>query len=231
MNNNQNLENIPLQHNSENISENKENFSNLATPTFSINKRDSNNNEKLINLDKFYNHSLDDDIHNKKGNNLSSLPKGLQRFGNTLFDIRGVVQLAGTNSEEITHLIYPKEAKDIEINQKAYKIHFLQASSWNIEAPKKLIGKYIVYFENKSAIEINLIYEENIWDWWGHNLSSSNETPIWKGSNERTEERNMHIRLFKFTWENPFPDSKIIKLDFVSNINGPGPFLVALTIE
>jgi hypothetical protein len=203
----------------------------FAAPINKIPKRDEKASPKQINLEKYYSFAIDDEIHGKPGNTLSSLPQGLQNLGNTVFDIRGVIQLEGQISEEKTHLKYAKEARDIEINQKADKIHFLQASAWDVEDPQMIIGKYIVHYENKGKIEIPIIYKVNVWDWWATEESGVTQAPVWKGENVRTKELGMHIRLFKYSWENPNPALKIISLDFISNIEIPAPILVAITIE
>ncbi|MFB3789439.1 MAG: hypothetical protein ACE15F_24030 [bacterium] len=39
------------------------------------------------------------------------------------------------------------------------------------------------------------------------------------------------LRLFKTTWDNPNPDTRVDSLDFVSSMTDSAPFLVALTIE
>jgi hypothetical protein len=98
--------------------------------------------KNLLNLSPFYTESLDDDIHHKPGNTLSDLPKGLQNIGGIDFDIRGVVQLAGHRSEEITTLVYPKMVSSIPVNMKGGVIHFLHASAWNIDSNQVLIGQF-----------------------------------------------------------------------------------------
>jgi hypothetical protein len=203
----------------------------VAVPINTIPKRESNTSPKQINLEKFYSHAIDDNIHGKPGNTLSALPKGLQTLGNILFDVRGLVQLRGAISESKTHLIYPKEIKDIEVNQNAAILHFLQASAWDIEDPQKNIGKYIIHYEDNGSKEIPIIYKVNVWDWWATNESGETEAPVWKGVNERTLEMGMHIRLFKHSWKNPSPELKIISIDFISDIEIPAPILVAITLE
>jgi hypothetical protein len=39
------------------------------------------------------------------------------------------------------------------------------------------------------------------------------------------------LRMFKCTWQNPWPDVEVTSIDFLSNDKGVGPFLVALTAE
>jgi hypothetical protein len=205
--------------------------SKVAVPINAIPARDKNASSKLINLEKFYCHAIDDNIHGKPGNTLAALPKGVQVLGNTEFDLRGLIQLKGANSESITHLIYPKEVLGIEVNQKAEKLNFIQASAWDIEDPQKTIGNYIVHYEDNCIVEIPIIYKVNVWDWWATEESGMADVPVWQGKNERTTERGMYIRLFKYTWFNPSPELKILSLDFVSNVEIPAPILVAVTAE
>jgi hypothetical protein len=41
----------------------------------------------------------------------------------------------------------------------------------------------------------------------------------------------VHIRLFKTSWVNPFPDEEITSIDYVSAMSDAAPFLIAITAE
>jgi hypothetical protein len=202
----------------------------IARPQALIPHRDKSAAPELVDLSNFYNSALDDDIHHKPGNTLSSLPKGIQMISGMTFDIRGLVQLAGFKSEEITTLVYPESVTGIEVNPSGKRLNFLHAAAWNTNDPQKLIGEYVVHYENGHAESISLVYKNNIWDWWG-TPDESDKNVAWKGVNERTRNVGFHIRLFILSWVNPFPDVKIASIDLVSNCQGPGPFVVAITVN
>jgi hypothetical protein len=41
----------------------------------------------------------------------------------------------------------------------------------------------------------------------------------------------MSLRIYRSTWTNPRPDQNIVKMDFVSTMTSPAPFLIAVTAE
>jgi hypothetical protein len=201
----------------------------LVQPVAPIPPRDPAADPRCVDLTAYYNHALDDDIHHKPGNTLSSLPKGLQRIDGTLFDLRGVVQLAGARSKEITTLTYPPAASAIPVGVAGHRIHFLHASAWVTDS-KDPIGEYVVHFAGHAPQSVPLVYNLNIWDWW-KNEGGTDGHPAWTGHNPRTLDRGLGIRLYKFTWENPFPNDTIRTIDFVSRIAESAPILVAITVE
>ncbi len=202
----------------------------LARPIATIPLRDSSAPQRLVDLGAYYSHALDDDIHHKPGNTLASLPKGLQSIQGTLFDLRGVVQLAAARSEEITTLTYPPSVVGIPVGVSGHRLHFLHASAWGIEAAPTPIGEYVIHFDGKPVHRIPVVYKENAWDWWESN-ERPDGSPAWKGQNSRTTERGIQIRLFKLTWENPFPATPIRSIDLVSCLAGPAPMIVAISVE
>ncbi len=201
----------------------------INCPKRAIQERDNFCSKNLLNLTSYYTESPDDDIHHKPGNTLSDLPKGLQNFGGIDFDIRGVIQLAGHRSLEITTQVYPQKITGIPVDLNGKSIHFLHASAWNIDFEPMEIGYYQINYSDGEYEQIKLAYRLNIWDWW----SSENDAllnPIWKGKNQRTTAINQHVRLFLLTWENPYPEKQINSIDLFSNCEGPGPMIVAISI-
>lgn len=202
----------------------------IARPTATIPPRDPAAGPGLVDLSAFYNHALDDAIHHKPGNTLSSLPMGLQLIDGTLFDVRGVVQLAAARSREITTLTYPPAVCGIPVGTTGRLVHFLHSSAWGIEAGPTQIGNYVIHFDGKPTQAVPVVYKENVWDWWESN-ERPDGVPAWKGQNPRTTERGIHIRLFKLTWSNPFPDTPIRSIDLVSTLAGPAPMVAAISIK
>ncbi|NTW25861.1 MAG: hypothetical protein HGA37_14285, partial [Lentimicrobium sp.] len=141
--------------------------------------------KRLLDLTSYYNAALADNLHHKPGNTLSDLPCGIQAFDNVTFDVRGVIQLAGKRSAEITTLLYPESILEIPVSLKGSVLHFLHASAWNIEAEKMEIGEYFINYSDGQSLSLPLIYRENIRDWWG-NSSETDQVSAWRGRNERT---------------------------------------------
>lgn len=194
---------------------------------------------RLIDLTKYYTAALDDDWLVSAGANLKRLPKVIQKLDNVTFDIRGIIQLGGLSLYkesdypiEEQKIKYPEKVNDIEINQKASKIYFLQASAWGEEEDKE-VGKYIVHYEDNSTDTISIRYLDNIRDWWfaEEDKMPKNATQAWIGLNDITEKRGLQISLFNFKWKNPHIDKTIKSIDFLSTITNAAPFLIAITLD
>jgi hypothetical protein len=203
-----------------------------AKPEASIPVRSAGATAGMVDLSDYYNTALDDNVHGKPGNTLDSLPKGVQKLGSTMFDIRGLIQLAGSKSKEITEIIYPKAVNGIPVHYKGQHAHFLHAAAWSIQDGTK-IGDYIINFKGGQRVSVPIHYKQNIMDWWGRleNESPAGAAVAWKGDNERTLSMGFYIRLFNYTWKNPFPELEIETIDFVSEVVDSAPFLIAITIE
>jgi hypothetical protein len=53
----------------------------------------------------------------------------------------------------------------------------------------------------------------------------------WIGSHAAARLHGLQTRLIKYTWENELPDAEITSIDFVSAVENPAPFLVAITVD
>jgi hypothetical protein len=186
-----------------------------------------------VDLTNFYGTSLNDDWFNHPGHDFHDVPQGLQPFGGVLFDVRGLIVLAGTRSLAVSGLVLPEAVRNIPVGRKGKAVHFLQAAAF-VGSPAGLkIGEYGIHYANGETRTANLIYGENMLDWWvdpaeGH-VTKAEE--VWYGANTATRSRGMQTRLIKFTWENPLPNVEITTIDFVSAVENSAPMLVAITVE
>jgi hypothetical protein len=195
--------------------------------------RDPQTSPYLIDLSKFYTAPLDNDWLVSIGVNLQNLPKGIQTFAGVQWDVRGIVQLAGTSLLGASTLSaaekakqYPQSVNGIPVGLKAEKIYFLQASSWGAPNLAK-VGEYIVHYANGNKQSIPLLYGEAVIDWWCSATAKPTNTEIaWHGTNTKSE-----ISLFKYTWVNPSPQITIDSIDFVSAMSSASPFMIALTCD
>ena len=85
-------------------------------------------------------------------------------------------------------------------------------------------------------MEIPIRYNVDTSDYWAldHLPSEVPEAVVaWRGANprSRTTGNGQGIRLFKRTWQNPYPDVAITALDFVAENAETHPWLIALTAE
>jgi hypothetical protein len=200
--------------------------------------RDPKADARLVDLTGKYNALLTEQWHpDAQGipagaNHLGSLPRGIQKLGGIDFDVRGVIQLTGTQAE-VAGAAFPEAQTGIRLGRKCKRLHFLQAAGWQAE-DGKVIGKYVLHYAGGETASLNIVYGADTLDWW---KSAAEAKPpqsaavAWAGSSPATEAVGASLRLFKRTYDNPKPDLTIETLDFVSTQAESAPFLVALTVE
>jgi hypothetical protein len=187
---------------------------------------------QLLDLSRHYNASLADAWHgDPPGNDLASLPTGVHRLAGVEFDLRGVVQLS-SRAFKLAQPKYPEEVKGIEVGLKVQRLHLLQACGWRMARPDTRLGAYVVHYAGGKSREIPIIYGKDVQDW--HNwepLPPSDSCIAWAGVNLAGRRLGTCIRLFKSTWENPSPSETVTRIDFISAMQDPAPFLIAITAE
>lgn len=183
----------------------------------------------LIDLTPFYNASLTEAWHpGSRENNLSALPSGILTLDGIPFDVRGVIQLTGRALEEAGGR-FSQQVTNIPVNQKCQRLHFLHAAGWKADQGEH-IGSYIVHYTGGERRVIPIIYGQHLRDWnrgSDSNKSVPNAKVVWSGINPGQFE----VRLFKFTWDNPLPNTTISTVDFISKGANAAPFLIALTAD
>ncbi len=186
-----------------------------------------------VDLTSDYGTSLNDDWFNHPGHDLQDVPQGLQLFGGVLFDVRGLIVLAGTRSLAVSGLALPEAVNGIPVGRKGRAVRFLQAAAFVGSAPGLKIGEYVMHYENGETRTADLIYGENELDWWVSPAEGrvTKADEVWYGSNPATRGRGMKTRLIQFTWNNPLPQVTITSIDFASCLTTSSPMLVAITVE
>jgi WD40 repeat protein len=190
----------------------------------------------LIDLGEFYNASLTaawlPTNYAGQGNDLSQLPVGLQKFNGVPFDVRGVVQLSGSALENLGGK-FPKQVTGIVIERAATNLHFLQGAVWDA-LYGTVIGKYVIHYANGEKREAKIVFGKNVRDWWfppTQPQTTMEAAVAWQGYNSASRDVGMALRIYQYRWKNPLPDEKIARIDFVSALEKPAPFLLALTTE
>ena len=156
----------------------------------------------------------------------------MQQFGGTPFDVRGIVQLAGQALDYLKTL-YPESIKDIQVNRKCHRLHFLHGAGWTV-ADGTQIGSYLIHYANGDQRVVPILYGFDVRNWWPQSdepTTSHGLVVAWKGANDATRPLNSLIRLYKSTWSNPLPDLEIKSIDFISAMTDSEPFLIAITAE
>jgi hypothetical protein len=99
--------------------------------------RSADASPNLVDLSSYYTASLDDDWMVSAGSNLQPLPKGIQTFAGTTFDVRGLIQLSGITLLQAAgidpatpHPYYPDAVNGIAVRSTAQRVHFLHSACW-----------------------------------------------------------------------------------------------------
>jgi hypothetical protein len=208
-------------------------FLSLASPKFQlsslIRSRLPQAPRNLIDLTEHYNAALSQSWHSGVGNlTLEMLPPGLLQLGGAVFDVRGIVQLAGKELHRFRARAYPHQVSGITISQPCRRLHFLHGTGWR-DREGTAIGSYIVHYADGTQETIPVVYGQDVRDWSSGGDPSTKLTRgtiVWTAYNGE-----LRVRLFKSTWVNPRPEVEIRSLDFVSAMSSSAPFLIALTAE
>jgi hypothetical protein len=195
--------------------------------------RDSRAPARLIDLSKHYNAALTEGWHrtgpnDPVANDLSTLPRGLQKIAGVDFDLRGVIQLVG---RKLNHPRFPAAARNIKVDQKASRLHFLHATGWT--APDGTpVATFVIHLANGQSHEFTIEYGQHITDWvaFRPNPKERDSIVAWSGTSPATGGQDT-LNLFKTEWVNPDPDQPITRIDYISANNDPAPFLIAITAE
>jgi hypothetical protein len=204
-----------------------------AEPGKKIPARAAETNKSMVDLSKHYNAALDETWH-KSGmadNTLKDLPRGVQTLGDTSFDIRGIVQLAGQQAQQQLSVQFPKKVTNIKVKQKAQRIHFLHGCGW--QSPEgTTIGTYVIHYSDGQTRSVPIVYGVDVQDWWLSDQFTSDTKPnvVWTGQNHAAPD-GPNIGVCKTTWNNPLPDVEIDHIDYESAMMNSAPFLIAITIE
>lgn len=186
-----------------------------------------------IDLSDYFMASPDDDWFNHAGHDLHDLPKGITAFNNVKFDVRGLLVLAGgKTSLKITGLALPEELLGIKINRRGAAVHFLHACAFDSERGTR-IARYVVHYADNRVVEIPIKYGLHVMDWWERveEGTVSEAEAAWYGSNAASRRFGLRTRIIKYSWENPYPETEIAKIDYISDLANSAPILFAITVK
>ncbi|HXJ76473.1 MAG TPA: hypothetical protein VNM37_26685, partial [Candidatus Dormibacteraeota bacterium] len=188
-------------------------------------------NPNLVDLTAYYNATLTDSWQGFPGNNLAELTPGIHELDGVQFDVRGVIQVRGT---EIA-ADFPQSVAGIRLGQKCRQVHFLHAVSFSTRTASS--GVYEIHYADGQVRTIPIHYGRQLADWWvdpQKKQPSLREPRIaWRGENEATKAYGMSLCLYHSVWENLLPDVELatLTLDSGDEHELDGPFCVAITLE
>ena len=196
-----------------------------------IPQRDPPARPKLVDLSRYYNAAFEQSWLDQSlpGLSLSSLPKGLQNLGGMEFDLRGIVQLAGTEPGNSLDEQYPTELRAIPIRSTCQRLHFLQGAG-GVATEGTQIGSYIIHYANGRKETLPIIFGEDV-ESWAATSDAPKTLKRAKGVWAAARPKGGVVRLFDNTRENPHPEIEITSVDFVSALTHCPPFLIAITLD
>jgi WD40 repeat protein len=205
----------------------------------SIEPRPAQATPGFVDLSPYYNGSLtkgwipSSSYGSTAERNLGELPRGLQEFAGTRFDVRGLIQLGGRSLNGTLQASYPLEVHGIRVQQRCRRLHFLHGTGWRA-GEGQTIGSYRIHLAGGGQQEAPIVYGANVRDWW-HDPALEESTPeaveAWTGKNDAIRTARTVLKLYKFTWNNPTQDCVVETIDFVSLNTQSSPFLLAITVE
>ena len=185
-----------------------------------------------LDLSSFYNAAFTESWHERtKGNDLSELQPGFHKLADVLFDVRGLIQVGGLSGQEPS---YPFTIYSIPVNQLCARLHFLHSAIFAGNTPTgKTIGSYLVHYVDGRYEYVPIVIGKDVLDWFSQPQEELSRVVVaWSGHNEKSRRSGQVIRLFKSTWNNPFPSVPVSRIDFSgSGMESAKPFLVAITTE
>ena len=97
-----------------------------------------------------------------------------------------------------------------------------------------LIGQYQIRYEDGLIEVIPIVYGEDVRDWWNWDKSTpvKRGKEILRGETPDSKLRDIGVRLYLSTWQNPRPRIRVESITFVSVFDAvASPFCVAMTTQ
>jgi len=191
-------------------------------------RRDPRTPPELVDLSSLYNAALREcwlpqELYRAT---LIALPTGIVRLDGVAFDVRGLIQLRGTNAawQDIRQIPFPGS---IPLARQGRQLHFLHAAD-RPDATGTHIGEYAVRFADGQREPIPIIYGKSVSAWLLESPEPGPPVPAW----QTNRPPGLTLQLYHTVWTNSQPDRRIECLDFAASPSAEAaPFLVALTVE
>lgn len=201
--------------------------------------RDPKAGPELIDLSAHYNAALTETWHpgsnmaGESGNDLSELPRGIQKLAGIEFDVRGLIQV-GSKGAGNSRGPYPEAANGIKVGLRCRRLHFLHGAGF-VDREGQQIGSYVIHYADGQTNNVPIVYGEDVRDWWAYpQLSKKTKRArvAWIGRNQAIKAHFLLLlQLFRLPWENPRPEVVIESIDFRACEADSIPFLIAITAE
>jgi hypothetical protein len=167
-----------------------------------------------------------------EGNGLAELPKGEQSFAGVTFTVgEKVLQLGGPFAEAA-----PKEIGAISVGRKLRRLYLLQGShgTGNDGPEGAALAAYKIRYADGSEESLPVELGKDVRHWYNRDQGrpASRGRVVWTGSNTRSSQQGMTLRLYLGVWNNPHPEKPVATIAF-TKADEPlyAPFCLAITAE
>ncbi len=160
------------------------------------------------------------------------VPVGVQPLAGVVFDVRGVIQVAGLALSQEGHW-FPTEVRDIQVGKLCREMHFLHGAVW-VALDGTPIGEYLVEYSDGEVVTIPIVYGRDVRDGGAFPfdpLDVSDAEVAWPAEGLDKPESRIRGVLYRKQWKNPHPEKMVKTIALRSLKTSVGPFLVALTVE
>jgi WD40 repeat protein len=212
-------------------------------------KRDERSGPNQIDLIEHYTTRLDVPLYpscigSTADDDLRNLPCGTVVLSEVTFDIRGVTMLRCLMSRGYPFRWlweqHPERIEGIEVPKTFRRLQVLHGmhhyDSMGVE-DGATIGRYVLHYSDGTSAELPIVLGRHVRNWWAQEGEENPLAPLpegtvaWTGSNPSAMDAKATLRLYLTSYENPHPEKKVVRVDFVSAMTTAAPFLVAMTVE
>ncbi|MGY2896296.1 glycoside hydrolase family 20 zincin-like fold domain-containing protein [Deinococcus sp. UYEF24] len=180
----------------------------------------------LIDLSPYVTRTLNDPdgkgwIGKGAGTDLSALPTGNVRLGDTRYLIGGAVMLRGTRA----NVAGLPERAEIALNRRVSAVNMLLTTPWPTPADRDKVGSVIFSYQDGQSVTQPLQYGRHLRAWSDLSASSMVPAPAWTG---KTKD-GLDVNLTTLSWTNPRPDVAVKSVTLLSDGTGASLALLGLT--
>jgi RNA polymerase sigma factor (sigma-70 family) len=193
-----------------------------------------------------YNSALDRDTASGKlgvqPNDLREFPRGRRKFGKVPFAVYGKVQLANRFPGSAEQ--FPERAELLKADKQFKRLHLLHGTSYSMPGGTTIAG-LVLHYRDGTQAELPVRYGWHVRDWTFHGspqgdwatgkkpappLKAGSEV-VWTGSNPSVAPKGEKLRVYRSTFDNPYPEKVVASIDYVSAMTDCAPFLLGLSLE
>lgn len=114
-----------------------------------------------------------------------------------------------------------KRADNIAVQEKVNSLFFFHTSAWT-KYDGKPIMHYLIHYASGRTVEIPVIPNENIADWY-RSTGKMRPYVAWKNLQEHC--------FYSYRWQNPYPEDEVVSLSAVSESGDTIPIVLAISAE